>query len=56
MERVTSQPSLTELEIATVINHYLLPLVVEVEETETVSKGAAKAGGGGGKPGKKGKK
>ena len=48
--------NLTELEIATIINHYLLPLVKEVEETETVSKGAAKAAGGGGKGKGKGKK
>jgi len=46
--------NLTELEIATVVNHYLLPLVQEVEEVETVSKGAAKAAGGA--KGKKGKK
>ena len=48
--------NLTELEIARVVNHYLLPLVKEEEEVETVSKGAAKAAGGkaGGKA--KGKK
>ena len=46
--------NLTDLEIATVVNHYLLPLVKEVEEVETVSKGAAKAAGGA--KGKKGKK
>lgn len=47
--------NLTLLEVATVVNHYLLPLVKEVEETESVSKGAAKAAGGKG-GGKKGKK
>ena len=45
--------NLTELEIARVVNHYLLPLVKEEEEVETVSKGAAKAAGG--KAGGKGK-
>lgn len=45
--------NLTELEIATIVNSYLLPLVKEVEETETVSKGAAVKSGGKGKKGKK---
>ena len=48
--------NLTELEIASVVNSHLLPLVKE-EEEEAVSKGA-KAGGAGGpaKGGKKGRK
>jgi len=41
--------NLTELEIATIVNYYILPLVKEVEETETISKGAAVKGGGKGK-------
>merc|ERR1712142_1104168 len=44
--------NLTELEIATVVNSYLLPLVKEEELSEVVSKGA-KAGG---KTSKKGRK
>ena len=44
---------MTELEIATIVNYYLLPLVKEVEETETISKGAAVKGGGKGKKGRK---
>jgi len=44
--------NLTELEIATIVNSYLLPLVTEVEITETVSKGAA-AKAGGSKKGRK---
>ena len=46
--------NLTELEIASVVNSHLLPLVKE-EEEETVSKGA-KAGGGPARGGKKGRK
>jgi len=44
--------NLTELEIATIVNSYLLPLVKEEELSEVVSKGA-KAGG---KTSKKGRK
>lgn len=48
---------LTALEIATVVNQYLLPLVKEEEAVvETKSAKAAAAGGGGGKKGGKGKK
>eukprot|EP00092_Neocalanus_flemingeri_P022591 GFUD01024499.1.p1 GENE.GFUD01024499.1~~GFUD01024499.1.p1 ORF type:complete len:179 (+),score=37.65 GFUD01024499.1:57-539(+) len=46
--------NLTELEIATIVNSYLLPLVKEEEATDTLSKGAAAAAGG--KGGKKGRK
>ena len=45
--------NLTELEIATIVNYYILPLVKDVEDTETLSKGAAVKGGGKGKKGKK---
>jgi len=46
--------NLTELEIATVVNHYLLPLVKE-EEKATLTK-SEKGAGQGGKKGGKGKK
>lgn len=49
--------NLTELEIAIIINSYLLPLVKDEEVVDTLSKGAAAAAsGGGGKGGKKGRK
>lgn len=50
--------NLTELEIATIVNSYLLPLVKAEEVTDTLSKGAAAAAGGGkgGKTSKKGRK
>ena len=44
---------MTELEIATIVNYYILPLVKEVEETETISKGAAVKGDAKGKKGRK---
>jgi len=46
--------NLTELEIATIVNSYLLPLVKDEAATETTSKGAAAAAGG--KTSKKGRK
>lgn len=45
--------NLTELEIATIVNSYLLPLVKEEVASEVVSKGAKAAGG---KTSKKGRK
>jgi len=45
--------NLTELEIATIVNSYLLPLVKEEDVSEVASKGAKAAGG---KTSKKGRK